>query len=401
IAVYLKVGGRNDPPGKAGLSHFLEHMLFRGNEDLPSGPAIDSAFERIGGSVNAATDTESTCYYSRVHPDHVTEGIRLFSSLLLKPTMQELETEKKIITEEAREDLNERGEEINPDNLSSTLLWPDSTLGMPTVGYLQTIAAIGEEDLRQHLARYYVPPNGVLAVAGRVDAQEVFDAAERFFGGWSGELPRQPEPVRERQERPQGLFVQDSDSQVNLQIAFRGFSMSDPRMMAVKFIRRLLCGGGSSRLHLSLRERLGLVYSVDASVGAYRETGTFAIDLSTSPGTLPLAVEETVRELRRLCSEEIGGEELERVRRSYLFDLEYSRDSASDMQTRYGWGEIMNVVRSVEDDRREALALGEPSLRETARRLFAPERMNLVAVGPVKAGVRTKVEGALASYTLD
>ena len=139
IAVYIKAGGRDDPPGKAGLSHFLEHMLFRGTRDFPTSLELETAFEAIGGSVNAATDEESTCYFSRVHPDYVAQGIRLFSSMLLRPTLPGMEIEKRIITEEALEDINERGEEINTHNLASRLLWPGHPLGTPTIGYLETI----------------------------------------------------------------------------------------------------------------------------------------------------------------------------------------------------------------------------------------------------------------------
>ncbi|HLO25976.1 MAG TPA: pitrilysin family protein, partial [Geobacteraceae bacterium] len=162
IAFYVKVGGRNDPEGKAGISHFLEHMLFRGTGEHPTTMELETAFEAIGGTVNAATDEESTCYFSRVHPDHLAEGIRLFSSMLLRPTLPGLEIEKRIITEEALEDINERGEEINTHNLASRLLWPDHPLGMPTIGYLDTIGNITVDDLRSHLSGFYTPRNTVV-----------------------------------------------------------------------------------------------------------------------------------------------------------------------------------------------------------------------------------------------
>ena len=291
LAVYLKAGGRNDPPGKEGLSHFLEHTLFRGTGEFPSPLEIENAFEAVGGAPNAATDAESTCYYSRIHPDHIRRGMELFASMLLNPLLQGIDIEKRIITEEAREDLNEQGEEINPDTIASRLLWPRHPLGMPTIGTLRSIADISREDLETHLKRYYIPPGAVVAVAGPVRSHEVFAAAEEIFGNWRGDALPAHIAVSKRHNAPQIRFVSDSDSQMSLQLAFLGISRGDRRFMAQRILRRLLAGGGSSRLHLRLREELGIVYSVEASIGAYEETGCLAIDLSTAPDTLVQAVE--------------------------------------------------------------------------------------------------------------
>jgi predicted Zn-dependent peptidase len=398
IAVYVRVGGRNDPPQQAGLSHFLEHMLFRGNGDYPAGIDLEVAFDAIGGSVNAATDEESTCYFSRVHPRHVGKGLSLFASMLLRPTLPGIQVEKRIITEEALEDINDRGEETNPSNLSSRMMWPGHPLGVPTIGYLDTINAITEEDLRRHLADFYVPSNCVVAVAGDIEAKNVFSSCETAFGHWSGPLPPLPLVATEEQHRPQTMFVEDADSQINLQIAFRGFARPDPRIMTTRLIRRILCGGGSSRLHLLLREKLGIVYSVDASISAYDETGFFGIELATAPENLQLAVREILGQAKRLTGEAVGEEELQRVKDGYFFDLEYSRDSTYEMQVRYGWGELMDIVRELEEDHAEAAAIDAEKLMATAAALFAPENLNLVAVGPLKAGLKHEVECILADY---
>ncbi|GAB7025223.1 M16 family metallopeptidase [Geotalea toluenoxydans] len=398
IAVYIRVGGRNDPQQQAGLSHFLEHMLFRGNEDYPAGIDLEVAFDAIGGSVNAATDEESTCYFSRVHPRHVEKGLQLFASMLLRSTLTGLDVEKRIITEEALEDINDRGEETNPSNLSSKMMWPGHPLGMPTIGYLETINAITEQDLRRHLASFYVPSNSVVVVAGDIKAERIFSACEDAFADWSGQpLPALLQATGD-QHRPQSLFVRDADSQVNLQIAFRGFARPDQRIMTTRLIRRILCGGGSSRLHLLLREKLGIVYSVDASISAYDETGSFGIELATAPENLPLAVREILNQVRRLAVEAVGDEELARVKDGYFFDLEYSRDSTYEMQVRYGWGELMDIVRELEEDHAEAAAIDAHQLKAAAAALFAPCNLNLVAVGPLKAGLKREVEKILLDY---
>lgn len=400
LAVYLKVGGRNDPPGREGLSHFLEHILFRGTADFGSSLALEAAFEAIGGAPNAATDTESTCYYSRIHPEHVGRGMEIFASMILRPLLAGIEVEKKIIAEEAREDLNEQGQEINPDTIVSRLLWPRHPLGMPTIGTLESIAAIERSDLEQHLQNYYVPSAAVLTVSGPVHSHEIFAAALETFGAWQGGAPPATRLVNVQQlpRRPQVRCVQDSDSQMSLQIAFLGLARDDSRFMALRFLRRILAGGGSSRLYLRLREELGIIYSVEGAIGAYDETGCLAFDLSTAPETLLQAVEATLEELLKISRTMVPAVELERVRHSYIFDLDYSRDSAYEMGGRYGWGELMTVVKSIEEDQAEARGVTSALLLEVARSLFAPENLRLVAVGPWKRGMKKKLRELVDRY---
>jgi len=398
LAIYFKVGGRNDPPGREGLSHFLEHILFRGTAEFPSSLAIESAFEIIGGAPNAATDAESTYYYSRVHPDSIRRGMEIFASMLAKPLLHGIEIEKRIIAEEAREDLNEQGEEVNPDTIVSRLLWPRHPLGMPTVGTLESIAAIERSDLAEHLQSYYVPSNAVLAVSGPVACSAVLASASECFGGWADQPVPKTDLVALRQFSPQISCVQDSDSQMSLQLAFLGFARNDRRMMALRFLRRVLAGGGSSRLHLRLREELGIIYSVDGAIGTYDETGCIAFDLSTAPENLNRAVEAALEELFRITTTPVPAEELERIRNSYIFDLEFSRDSAYEMGGRYGWGELMGVVKSIEEDQAEARRITSAAIQETARSLFAPENLRLVAVGPWKRGMKKGVRELVAAY---
>ena len=398
VAVYLKVGGRDDPQGKEGLSHFLEHMLFRGSRDYPTGLALETAFEAIGGAVNAATDAETTCVYSRIHPDHVVDGVALFAAMLRHPLLTDLETEKRIVIEEALDDLNEKGEEVDIDTVTSRLLWPEHPLGMPTVGTLESINSFTLDDLRDLLARSYRPNNAVLVAVGRIDPPEVLRVAKAAFGEWEAGKPSVMSPFCGVQTDPRSAFVHDEDSQVDLQLAFRGFPIRDHRLMALRLLRRVLSGGGSARLHLKLREQMGVVYSVDAVIAAYAEAGSFSLDFSTAPDNLVAAVVATLDELRRIVTEPVAADELARVRRWYLYELEFGFDSCYDMQVRYGWGEIVGLVWPTEEEQREVLAVDSEMIRAVARTVFAPGNLNLVAVGPISADLKQKVEACVADY---
>lgn len=383
LAVYIKVGARNDPPGRSGLSHFLEHMLFRGTSDYTSSLEIETAFEELGGSVNAATDADSTCFYARIHPKHAEQGLAILASMLLRPTLQGVELERRIIGEEALEDINEEGVVTSPDLVMGRLLWPGHPLGGSTVGSLEDIDRITEDDLRDHLGRWYRPANAVVAIAGPHDPAAMLAAAQRCFGSWQTQATPIAPPVTSRPvDAPRIAFVADADSQMTLQLAFPAFHRDDPRMTILKVLRRLLAGGGCSRLHLVLREQLGLVYAVESAIGAYDETGCITIDCATAPENLVAVLSAILQELQRVVDENIPAPELERVKTAYLADLDYSRDSVTEMGARYGWGTLMGVVRSIDEDQQLVLAVTASDLQALARELFAPANRYLAVIGP-------------------
>jgi predicted Zn-dependent peptidase len=393
LAVYCKVGARNDPPGRTGLSHFLEHMLFRGTTDYPSSLEIETAFEELGGSVNAATDADSTCFYARIHPDHAAQGLAILASMLLRPTLQGVDLERRIIGEEALEDLNEEGVLTNPDLVMGQLLWPGHPLGGATVGSLEDIERISEADLRHHLATWYRPSNAVVVVAGPHDPAAMLATAQTCFGAWQPAptplvLRVGPQPKDSRRN----AFVTDADSQITLQLAFPAFQRDDPRMTGLKVLRRLLAGGGCSRLHLKLREELGLVYAVESAIGAYDETGCITIDCATAPENLAAVIAAILVELRQVSENPIPPQELERVRTAYLADLDYSRDSVTEMGARYGWGTLMGVVRSIDDDQQLVRQVTADQLRGLAQQLFRPDNRFLAAIGPLEGVDRTAIE---------
>ena len=327
-------------------------MLFRGTAEFGSSLEIEAAFEELGGSVNAATDADSTCFYARIHPAHAEQGLAILASMVLRPKLEGVELERRIIGEEALEDLNEAGVVTNPDLVMGGLLWPGHPLGGATVGSLDDIARISRDDLLEHLARWYVPANTVVVVAGPHDPRGDDCGGPALFPTTGSSDRILPRCRYRRQTRPATrlAMVQDPDSQVTVQLAFPAFQRDDPRITSLKVLRRLLAGGGCSRLHLALREQLGLVYAVESAIGAYDETGCITIDFSTAPENLATVLGATLGELKRVVDEEIPAQELERVRTAYLADLDYSRDSVTEMGARYGWGTLMGVVHSIDDD---------------------------------------------------
>lgn len=400
MVCYVGVGGRHESPDVAGISHFVEHMLFRGCEGFPDSTLLERAFEDLGGAVNATTDVETTCFFSRLHPEKLEEAVALFSSLLRKPLWSSPETERKIILEEAREDWNEQGEMINPDTLTNALLWPDCPLGQPLIGTSESLEKINLDQLRAYHERFYTPGNMVITLSGRVEHQRALRAVEAAFGDWQGQIaPAVPGVLPGCPDRqPQLVWAHDSSSQLSLQFALQlPWGRKVDESFTMRIWRRILSWGGTSRLMLRLREELGLTYHVEASLNLLDETGSLAIDLSIRPDCLVQVVEEVLTIFKDMAREPVSADELERTLRNFRYDIDYSRDLPEEMAVRFGWGELVGFRRSLEEDLLAAEAMTAEKLQQLAREILQPGRLALAVIGPWRESDRAQVEQLMAN----
>ncbi len=400
VLVYLGVGSRHEPAGQSGISHFLEHMLFKGTRDYPNGLALERAFEAVGGSANAATDTETTCCHSRIHPAHLHEGIGLFASMLRRPLFNDLEVERRIILEEALSDFNENGRQINPDNLVAGLLFPRHPLGRPTVGSRRSVERLTLTQVQRHHATFYTPANTVLAVAGPVAHDAILAAARAAFADWQGPPPRAPQPwCAPAGGGPKLAWVRDNGSQISLQLAFQLPGRDHPQAVNLRVIRRLLGWGGMSRLMLRLREELALTYAVEAALALYVDAGILAIDLAVTPDNLVSAVEAILGVCGDLTAQEVSADELEHALATYRYDLDYSRDHLEELALRYAWGELTGCRRTITGDLAEISRVTAAGLRQTARTFFTPERLFGAVVGPYHPRSRKAIDALISTWT--
>lgn len=399
MVAYIAAGGRHETEKQSGIAHFLEHMLFRGTEEFASSEELERAFEAIGGAVNASTDAETTCFHSRLHPAHLAEGVALFASMLRRPSFNDIDIERRIILEEAQEDFNEQGVQINPDNLMVELLWPNHPLGQSLVGTEQSISAIDLEQLKQFYRSHYTPENLVLCCCGPLDRAELLRQVEIEFGDWQEQAPALPLPAPQpKPTGPQTVWVKDSDSQISIQLAFRLPGRNDPRTLHLRVLRRLLSWGGSARLTLRLREKLGLTYAIEASCSLLADTGYLAIDLAVRPDNLLPAMRELLLVLDELRQTQISPPELTNTIRSYLFDLDFARDQPEAQSIRYGWGLQADYLRTLENERQELLQLTPEKLQQTARELLREDQLGLVIIGPWEQSDQPEIDKILRTY---
>ena len=399
VMIYIGVGSRHENPHKAGISHFLEHMLFKGTEEYPTGLNLERAFEAIGGSANAATDCETTCFHSRIHPDHIDRGIAIFASMMQRPLFKDMEMERRVILEEAMGDLNEAGRQINSDNIIAALLFPKHPLGQPTVGNRSAIARLTPGQLQRHHATYYTPRNAVLAVAGPVEHRQVVTAALQHFGDWQGNQAPQPKRWTDFSGTDKPLrWVRDAGSQVSVQLAFLLPGRDSEHAVNLRVLRRVLGWGGMSRLMLRLREELGLTYAVDASLGLYAEAGVLAIDLAVSPKNLAQAAAAILDILTELHRTEVNRDELDHVLNCYRCDLDYSRDQVDEMALRYAWGELTGCRRTIGDDLAGIGKVTASGLQQTVGKLLTPCNLRGAIIGPYRSKDRKTVETLIAAW---
>jgi predicted Zn-dependent peptidase len=395
-SLYLRVGSRYETKESNGISHFLEHMLFRGTPSLPSAHAQALAFERLGGTLYAATHVDHGVMSVTVPPKNLLPILRLLGEVAARPILTEIEVERGIVREEILEDLDDEGRDIDADNLVRALMYEDHPLGYTITGHIDSLARFDEAALHAHHARHYTTANAVLCLAGRLgDLDACARAAEESFGGLPpGERVLAKAPALE-QKRARFRFVENQSSQTELRIAFRATSEKDPIEPVVEMLLRILDDGMSTRLYERICDRLGLCYDVSGGFEAYEDDGVIDVAAGAQHGRTPMVAKEVFQLLHDLASHGPSEEELEKARDRHLWSVEAMNDDPEETAAFYGLAALVGVTRSP-SLRHEALcAVTREMVREVAQRFFRPERLSVTAVGLLRDSDVTRLERSI------
>src|SRR5262249_6682892 len=222
IAAYVRAGSRHEDPVRNGVSHFLEHLFFRGSQGYPDGRAMNALVEDCGGSLNGVTTRDHGYYYSPVHPARIETPLAVLGDMLARPLFKEIELEREVILEEILDEVDAEGRDIDVDNLSKRALFPAHPLGLKIAGSRGTVGALREDDLREQHERAYGARNMVLACAGPLRHAEVLELARKHFGRLPHGQLLTESPVNGAPRGPQLVAVQHKESQMELQLSFRG-----------------------------------------------------------------------------------------------------------------------------------------------------------------------------------
>jgi predicted Zn-dependent peptidase len=380
VVMYARVGSRFESPGDNGLSHFLEHMLFRGTSRHPDAYQINYAIEALGGTLYAETGRDYSLYQLSLHPDTLDGGIALFGEIFRTPAFQGIDVERRIILEEILEDLDEEGREINVDDLARAAAFPGHPLGYKITGPYENVERFSGDDVRRHFARGYGARNLVLAVAGACHRDRVLAEATRAFAALpSGALLDTAPPPPPR--GPELCYVPNQGSQTSLQVLFRAVSEGDRAYPALQVLSRVLDDGMSTRLHRRVCDELGLAYYVSGNVEAFSDAALFEIDATSGHESVLELLEESLGLLGDLAARPPAADEVAKAKRRYRWDLEASFDDPDAMAGWWGGTELFFRPLGFDEKVARIDAVTPEDVASVASQIFRRDRLCVAAVG--------------------
>ena len=387
VRVQFAHGSCSETPENNGVTHLLEHMLFRGCARYKEPSDLEAAFEAIGGTANAFVDAERTCFHAHCHPRFLLEALGIFQAMFEAPLFKGLETEKRVILQEILEDKNEQGEEIDPENLLYGLMFPGSSLALPIAGIQANIERFTKKDLTARLKEVLVTEDTLVTVSGNVG----FEMLEGFLGdGFTLPAARAQGPHSLGDiPVPKGsklLIRHNPQSQFEVCMGFQAPGPKCQDVLKLPIVQRLLAGMGKSILTRRLREEKGLVYSLDASFSLHKGVGVFIVEFATSKEALLEAIGTLLCELVQFKAQEVPRELLDMAKLSSLYDLYFEQDSPENVLEHVSRAVLLGVPWQPNTFYRALLETTRMDIRSLAERLFSKKNLHLVMVGPTPTG---------------
>jgi predicted Zn-dependent peptidase len=383
IGVWLRAGARDEPGALMGVTHFLEHMLFKGTATR-SAFDIAQALESRGGHLDAFTTREYVCYYARCLEEHADLALEVLADIVGHSVLpdEEIEREKNVVREEIQS-YEDNPEEKAHDVLAEAV-WGADPLGWPILGTLESLEALTAPEIRGFYRGRYRPPSLVVAAAGSIDAAHLAERAQALFDQPRGE-PLRLAPTPEAQP-VSVVYVPRDVTQLYLALGRPGVPQFDDRRYALAVLNAIVGGGMSSRLFQSVRESAGLAYSIYSSVDFLRDTGVKTIALGVRPERAAEALARVARELTRFVVDGPSEEELESGRSQLKGSMILGQESVSNHMTHLAMDEIYYGRHWPLDAHLARVArVDRDAVMELAREFLRPETFTLVALGPVGA----------------
>ena len=381
VVMYAKVGSRFEDANDNGLSHFLEHMLFRGTERHPDAYSLNYAIEELGGTLYAETARDYSLYQLSLHPDSLAGGVALFGEIFRTPAFEGVDVERRIILEEILEDLDEDGRAVNVDDLARGVAFPGHALGRPITGPLANVERFTPADVERHFRRCYGARNMVLTVAGGCEHRAILADVERAMGGLpSGELLTSTPPDDGR-KGPQFHFLKSQGSQTNVQVLLRAVPETARDYPSMVALSRILDDGMSTRLHRRVCDELGLAYYVSGAIDSFSDAALLEVDASCAHASLPSLVKEVLKLLADLRETLPSEAELTKAKRRYRWDLEAGFDDPDIMAGWLGGTELYYPPLDYAEKVARIDAVTAEDVRRIASEVVTRETLVVAAVG--------------------
>jgi predicted Zn-dependent peptidase len=383
ICIFLSVGSRYETEAEAGISHFIEHILFKGTEKRPTSKEISEAIEGMGGILNGGTDKEITLYWCKVAQPHFLTAIDVLADMLLHSRFnpEEIEKERQVIIEEINMSRDYPAQQA--EMLIDELLWPDHPLGRDIAGSKESVTAITGNKMLDYLNNQYLPSKTVISIAGNIQHQDMVTAVSQVMGDWTGNQQSTAYSAYEERPSPPVRVETRDTEQAHLCLALPGLSLFHPGRFTLDLLNVILGEGASSRLFIELRDKQGLTYNIHSHLEHLLDSGSFTVYAGVEPKKLTTAVKAILEQLARL-KEPIPESELSKAKElskgRLLLRMEDSRNVAGWM----GAQEILtDRILNVEQVESIIDAVTTDELSQLARELIVDTRLRLAVVGPV------------------
>ena len=388
LGFWVRAGSRDEDPAHAGISHFLEHLLFKGTDRFSS-REIDEAFDAMGAEVNAGTGKETTSVYSRFLDNHLERAFDVLQDMVLRPAYPDIDSERQVVIEEIAMYEDEPQDKVH--DVLAGAIFGDHPLGRPIIGRPEVISSVPVPEIASWHSGRYTPGSIVLAAAGNLDHDHIVELASRALGDAAGDAPG----LRDSPDAngPVLRFHEKETEQYHLCLGGPGIPRGDDRRFALRVLDTILGGSTSSRLFQEVREKRGLAYSVYSYASHYADTGQVALYVGTRPDNVGEAVEVIGSELRRLHDDGVTEEELERARDNVKGRTVLSMESTLTRMNRLGSSVLMGVPLLTVDEVLAAFdAVTLEDVNELAQGLWQPERMSAAGVGGDETAFRRALE---------
>ena len=381
MGVWVRTGSIREQPGEMGVSHLLEHMVFKGTQRR-NARDIALVLERLGGSLDAYTTREHTCFSARVLDEHLDTAVDVLADLVLDPLLraEDLELEREVVLEEIST------VEDTPDDLifdlHATALWADHPYGYSILGTRETVGTLRDEDLRRVHAREYRKPNMVIAAVGNIKHEQVVDRVARLFeaapNGARVDEYREPAPVAPHEQR-----MNRASAQTHIVFGTRTFGHGDPRRYGLVLLSNAFGGGMSSRLFQKVREEMGLAYSIYSYQSFYKDAGIAGVYVGTRPEWADRAADVIRAQYAELCRNGLTDDELDDMKSQVKGQIVLSLEgSGSRLHRLAGTALYDEPYLSVDDMMARVDAVSHEDIRALAAEYFDPEQQVVLRLGP-------------------
>jgi len=390
FGIWIRAGARYENTKNNGISHLLEHLLFKGTKTRGM-KEIKEAIEGRGGSFNGFTSEEVTCYLVKLLAKDAELGVDILSDMVLNPKLdeKEIEKEKSVIVEEINMYKDIPAQHVH--EILTEMLWPDQPLGMPLAGTVESVNSMRKRDVDAYKDTFYNPNNMLLIGTGRIKENELLGLAGKYLSeSAKAEPPKFIKAVNDQREPLMKVAKKDTE-QTHMALAFHGPNRLSPDRYAVNVLNIILGANMSSRLFHSVRDELALCYEISSSVRKYEDAGAFVIGAGLDELNLVRALEVIFRELNRIKNEPVPDEELERAKEFYKGQLFFTME---DTMSHMLWLGEKIVSKEKELDVKKIMdrvaSISKDDIMRVAGTVFQNESMNLAVIGPVKDENRLK-----------